>query len=452
MSKNIIIQKDGVAQNVTAAKLSTNELGGGSCTWVPEDEANDYASFGSLSATENGTYIPDENQAGYNSVTVNVQKKLAPIMATENGIYYANEQGVDGFSSVKVNVPSISNISMGVATENGVYDAAENGLDGYKPFRVMVQDFAATITDPEDPTKTKEVEIHIPEIPDPGQLPIAEITIPDLPDYTIDPVSGISSIATIDPLTGTLTGDVISVDTEGNVITSTIPVSMSITTPPTKTSYTEGEVIDYRGIVCTLYNKDGTVFTNERYPDGNVPMSELEYPVSMAPAGSGDITVDEDVGLKQPFPYSSGGYARTENVHHVYSVTDGRYTMWMINTQLYKVAASDKPNQALVITDERGTSSRFELSSSYTKNGKTVYYVISVGTWSASLPEFSPHAEPNGSPISAEEIAWTMVYDGMSGQTSIPVLWPNNLTDLSDVFPVRLKFRDTFEIEVTNNE
>lgn len=69
MSKNIIIQEGGTAKQLTVDKLKTNVVGGGTCLWVPEDEAT----LGTLNATENGTYKAKENgYYGYSEVTVSV--------------------------------------------------------------------------------------------------------------------------------------------------------------------------------------------------------------------------------------------------------------------------------------------------------------------------------------------------------------------------------------------
>ena len=69
MSKNISIQEGGVGRQFTADKLKTTLAGGGSCTWVPEDEVK----LSSLRVTQNGTYrASDAGGYGYSQVTVNV--------------------------------------------------------------------------------------------------------------------------------------------------------------------------------------------------------------------------------------------------------------------------------------------------------------------------------------------------------------------------------------------
>lgn len=67
MSKNIVIQEGGIGKQLTADRLKTNLVGGGTCMWVPEDETQ----LGSKYITENGTYnASSDGLYGYSSVTV----------------------------------------------------------------------------------------------------------------------------------------------------------------------------------------------------------------------------------------------------------------------------------------------------------------------------------------------------------------------------------------------
>lgn len=70
MSKNIIIQEGGVNKNLNSIKkILTDEQDGGSCKWIPEDEAE----RGTKTITKNGTYkASDDDLYGYSKVTVNV--------------------------------------------------------------------------------------------------------------------------------------------------------------------------------------------------------------------------------------------------------------------------------------------------------------------------------------------------------------------------------------------
>jgi len=71
----------------------------------------------------------------------------------------------------------------------------------------------------------------------------------------------------------------------GKLVKTEIPTAIEITTLPTKTSYTEGESIDYTGMVVKAKSKDGSVFMDGTYPDGIIPLSELTLPADIATAG-----------------------------------------------------------------------------------------------------------------------------------------------------------------------
>ena len=67
MSKNIVIQEGGISKQLTADKLKTNLVGGGSCLWVPEDTT----ALVTKHISENGTYrASDDGYYGYSEVTV----------------------------------------------------------------------------------------------------------------------------------------------------------------------------------------------------------------------------------------------------------------------------------------------------------------------------------------------------------------------------------------------
>lgn len=71
MSKNIIIQIDGVDQALSAVSdIQTDKVGSGSVKWVPEDEQT----LEEISVTANGTYTPT-NARGISKATVNVPTK-----------------------------------------------------------------------------------------------------------------------------------------------------------------------------------------------------------------------------------------------------------------------------------------------------------------------------------------------------------------------------------------
>lgn len=69
MSKNIVIQEGGVGRQLTADKLKTNLVSGGTCLWVPEDDVQ----LTTKTVTKNGTYkASKDGYYGYDKVIVNV--------------------------------------------------------------------------------------------------------------------------------------------------------------------------------------------------------------------------------------------------------------------------------------------------------------------------------------------------------------------------------------------
>ena len=107
MSKNIIIKKDGEPQTLNGVqRITTSEVDGGSCSWLPEDE------LGAVTLTANGSYdAEDYDLVGFAQVTVDVPEKtyvLGDLTATKNGSYNPASDGYDAYESVHVDVDTIS--------------------------------------------------------------------------------------------------------------------------------------------------------------------------------------------------------------------------------------------------------------------------------------------------------------------------------------------------------
>lgn len=138
MSKRIRIKEEGENKNFTASKLKTNLQGGGTCLWVPQDEAGDYANLSNKTITANGTYnASSDNVDGFSKVTVNVPPQSATLISkniSANGTYNASSDNADGYSSVVVSVqPNLGDKNI---TANGTYDASTDGKQGF--WRVVV--------------------------------------------------------------------------------------------------------------------------------------------------------------------------------------------------------------------------------------------------------------------------------------------------------------------------
>lgn len=449
MSKNIIIQQDGQAQNLNnVPKISTPTLEGGSCTWVPEDEADTYARTQTLRVDENGTYTPEEGYAGFSEVTVDVEPTLTTRHITENGTYRASDEQADGYSLVSVAVPSASHLGSKMISENGTYRAADDDLDGYDVVYVSVTSISG-----------EDYSVDVGE----DQVDIVVTDEDTEYNYGVDPETDIASMIVTDPEDGEKY--IVSVEPDGTITRKLFPTKMVITTPPNKTTYTEGETMDYTGIVVTLYDKAGNVFTDDVYTTGVIPFAELEFPVAVAPEGSGGGTITTDVDVTPftnpltfltPVPNSiqyTGYNGTTNSLRLKPNYDDGLGEVagwWMINNTGYNgwghaFVASRNPS----FTYDGGRT-----PNQYTRDGKTAYYAdVQLGfTSAAPITAVTPTVNEgtfNNTSGMAGLMAWVALYGSTSGSAiSIPVLWRAPTSH----FPVTMTFRETFEIEVTNNE
>lgn len=70
------------------------------------------------------------------------------------------------------------------------------------------------------------------------------------------------------------------------------PAKILITHLPNKTTYVDGETIDYDGLIVKVYNLDGTLFkVGTFYYDQSIPSSQLVKPVETATYGMTKVPV-----------------------------------------------------------------------------------------------------------------------------------------------------------------
>lgn len=93
MSKNIIIEKNGVAQTLQNVEvLRTTAIGGGSVDWLPEDETT----LAEITVTENGTYTADSRSVyGFSRAIVNVPP--SEVTGYINGVKYVVSVDENGY-------------------------------------------------------------------------------------------------------------------------------------------------------------------------------------------------------------------------------------------------------------------------------------------------------------------------------------------------------------------
>ena len=112
-----------------------------------------------------------------------------------------------------------------------------------------------------------------------------------------------------------------------------LPNELRIVEPPNKTNYNQGEPVDYTGMIVKAYYDDGTLWTDEKHPDGVIPIDELtinEYG-AMAEQRSATITFDENITQSH--------------------VVEKHFTVFAINDLSYWIYADDNNNYDACITD-----------------------------------------------------------------------------------------------------
>lgn len=273
---------------------------------------------------------------------------------------------------------------------------------------------------------------------------------------------GDTACATVDPETGLIT-------------IKKLPSRIQITTPPSILSYSDGDAINYSGMVVKAYLESGELWTDENHPNGVIPLSELTLPENYADYAAathtGKVSTDFNI-TPNPFDIGSidhvsawsvggGAYRRDEvrysdNVigslkrldshvidHYIASSEPFSETWESKAYEVSKQEAAGLTNEQIA-KSSLGTlyqenSGTVENSSSYTYNGKTVYYYAGTGYYGApTYWDIEPITVGN-----ADQIAWAMVYGDIieSGTENIPVQYivPESGNILSDEFTIHVE-------------
>ena len=110
--------------------------------------------------------------------------------------------------------------------------------------------------------------------------------------YSQVTVSGIGTVSGVDPATG----EDVAVQQDpgtGEIVTTVLPHSIQIITPPTKLVYNNGEAIDLTWMVVKAYTANSQIWTDTTHTDGVIANSELTIdPTTATGTGSSGVEVE----------------------------------------------------------------------------------------------------------------------------------------------------------------
>ena len=254
MSKTIIIQKNGVAQTLSVDKLRIPQISGTPEDWLPAD--------------------------GKNLVSIEVK---------QNGTYKASDFGAYGIAEVKVACTLQGGSAISKAASKDITTLHNPAPAEGGRARVMSAHHLETPLDgggvcqwvPENEvalgTKSINVDNKTYKAANDSKYGWSQVT-----------VSGISLARDGD--------HIIHTDGSGTEV-YTMPHRIRVEHGPLHSTYTDGETIDFSGMLVKAYNADGTVWTDSGHPDGVIPLDEMAYP-KMVAHYTGDVFIDYNISGK----------------------------------------------------------------------------------------------------------------------------------------------------------
>ena len=234
-----------------------------------------------------------------------------------------------------------------------------------------------------------------------------------------------------------------------------LPTLIKMTTLPTNISYADNETINLTGAVVKAYTDEDTIWEDENYPGGIIPLTELTTVPTAADqsqASERTATSDLDTGVwPKPMPIGTSYVASSTSFTYDVVVTPYQGNVTFTGCLQpgqhigYVFLAASADSNASV--DWLGST--LSLSDHYTYDNRTVYWVSRGGSGqSFDIDQCDPNANPDGtiqtSSLSWSEkanIAWTMIYGDISDSTeTIQVNWrrPVDGTVLSIIFDIIL--------------
>lgn len=339
---------------------------------------------------------------------------------SKNGIYYAKDDGIYGFSKLTVNIPG--------------------GAQGYTVPTVASLPYGVEVatTDPSQP---------MPIIP--GTVGSSLIGI--------DPDTGLRSVATVQP--------------DGTLSKKVIPSAIRVLIPPAKTTYRAGEKIQYAGLVVELLDSGGNNFQDDRFPEGIISWSPVknllhpEYnlitPMETAEYSSDGSSAYSDLSLPDTwtmpitfyktvvrrYDYSPYEYTRSWT-----AVGSAAILLWLnheggTHASLCCGTGGKIIESKQYDSPEAGNSYVREIEMDYSKtiDGKTVYYKEFTDDFNpSSYIHATPYVKGQHTTFAGPNGCWTAIYGEITGGGNIPVRWTSPYDNQT--------YEDTFEIEVRDSE
>lgn len=150
-----------------------------------------------------------------------------------------------------------------------------------------------------------------------------------------------------------------------------MPTMLKIIVPPSDLHYLNNEQIDLSGAEIQAYLTEETVWTNEDYPDGIIPLEELSISPETAysdtyPSATSDEMENTWVRERMPFPFS------TDKVTWRWSNYD--YSQDAAPAKVITGLSSAAGGGSAYLSRIRASDEPYENSSHFTYKDRTVYY------------------------------------------------------------------------------
>ena len=405
MSKNIIIQEDGLPQSLTVDALRLKTQSGGTEDWMPADGKN-----------------------------------LVELQIGGSGTYRASDYNAYGIAVARVKPKSGGGATSKAAGHDFTEKHTPSIKEGGKP-RIFSAAMLKTNLQGGDTClwiPRMDVELKSKYITKSGTYAAMD---DDCYGYDQVTVSGVD--VTIDEDED---GDDVAEIIDGGTITEEkLPSSIVIDVLPNQLIYYEDQLIVYTGMVVKAYTRSGQLWTDASHPNGIIPISELTLPVTIAHAdqGGGASSYLDTGSFTQPIPLSDVAiFASTQTnvpIRNTYTWTpvNGAAMVIRRNTEIGTIllfAATQAGEAGLyrwVSIDERTGEQRtvfdYTIANiSYTYGGRTVYYGRTNFGHDTRGKDIlvSPVVSDYGDDGHDKEAAWTVIYGEISGGTqAVPVQW-----------------------------